>query len=295
MQPLGLRPDVQGKVRDVYRLDGRLLLVATDRISAFDVVLPDTIPHKGEVLTKLSLFWFDLLSDLVENHLVSADVADLPAEFAGEADRLRGRFMLVREARVFPVECIVRGYLAGSAWSEYQRSGTVGGRPLPEGLRKSERLAQPLFTPTTKARAGEHDEAISVEQMALLIGADVAAELEERSLAVYSAAHDHALGRGIIIADTKLEFGLVDGRITLVDEVLTPDSSRFWPIEGYEPGRGQPSLDKQLVRDWLAESGWNLDPPAPHLPREVIEATSEAYVTAYEMMTGHAFEPERSA
>lgn len=295
MQPLGLRPDIQGKVRDAYRLDGRLLLVATDRISAFDVVLPDTIPFKGEVLTKLSLHWFDLLSGVVENHLISAEAADLPAEFAADADRLRGRFMLVREAEVFPVECIVRGYLAGSAWSEYQRSATVGGRPLPAGLRDSERLARPVFTPTTKARAGEHDESISFEQMASLIGAEAAAELEERSRAVYSAAHGHALERGVIIADTKLEFGLVGGRIILVDEVLTPDSSRFWPAAAYRPGHRQPSLDKQLVRDWLAASGWDLAPPAPRLPREVVEATSEAYITAYEMITGRRFEPEGSA
>ncbi|HET6498698.1 MAG TPA: phosphoribosylaminoimidazolesuccinocarboxamide synthase [Coriobacteriia bacterium] len=295
MQPLGLRPDIRGKVRDVYRLDGRLLLVATDRVSAFDVVLPDVIPFKGEVLTKLSLYWFDLLFDVVENHLISAEAADLPAEFAGDADRLRGRFMLVREARVFPVECIVRGYLAGGAWSEYQRSATVSDHPLPAGLRESERLERPLFTPTTKARAGEHDEGISLGQMASLIGADTAAELEDRSVAVYSAAHDHALERGVIIADTKLEFGLVDGRVTLVDEVLTPDSSRFWPAAAYRAGRRQPSLDKQLVRDWLADSGWDLTPPAPRLPREVIEATSAAYITAYEMITGRRFEPEGSA
>lgn len=295
MHPLGLVPDIQGKVRDVYRLDGRLLLVATDRISAFDVVLPDTIPFKGEVLTKLSLYWFDLLSGVVENHLLSAEAVDLPAEFAGDADRLRGRFMLVREAEVFPVECIVRGYLAGSAWSEYQQSGTVGGSVLPAGLRDAERLAQPLFTPTTKARAGEHDQSISFEQMASLIGADTAAELKDRSAAVYSAAHDHALERGVIIADTKLEFGLVDGRITLIDEVLTPDSSRFWPAAAHRPGCRPPSLDKQIVRDWLAESGWDLAPPAPHLPREVIEETSRAYIEAYEMITGRRFEPEGSS
>ncbi|MDY0087603.1 MAG: phosphoribosylaminoimidazolesuccinocarboxamide synthase [Coriobacteriia bacterium] len=292
MQPQGLRPDAQGKVRDLYDLGDRLLLVASDRISAFDVVLPDLIPHKGEVLTKLSLFWFDLLEDVVDNHLISADVADLPPEFAGHADFLRGRFMLVHKAEVFPVECIVRGYLAGSGWKEYQRSATVCGIALPGGLRESERLDAPLFTPSTKAEAGAHDENISFEQMTKIVGADAADRLRALSLGVYSAARDHAEKKGIIIADTKFEFGRVRGRVTLVDEVLTPDSSRFWPAEMYEPAHGQPSFDKQYVRDWLEDRGWDKTSPPPRLPAEVIEATSAKYIQAYELITGRRFQPE---
>ncbi|TLM77146.1 MAG: phosphoribosylaminoimidazolesuccinocarboxamide synthase [Actinobacteria bacterium] len=289
---MDLTPDAQGKVRDLYDLGDRLLMVASDRLSAFDVVLPDPIPHKGEVLTKLSLFWFDLLADVVPNHLISADVADLPAEFAPHADYLRGRSMIVRKAAVFPVECIVRGYLAGSGWKEYRESGTVCGIPLPTGLRESDRLDEPLFTPSTKAELGEHDENISFERAAEIVGAEYAVELRDKAVAVYSAAREHAAARGIIIADTKFEFGLVDGAVTLIDEVLTPDSSRFWPVDEYEPGRGQASFDKQYVRDWLEGSGWDKRPPAPALPADVIEGTSRRYIEAYELITGREFVPE---
>jgi phosphoribosylaminoimidazole-succinocarboxamide synthase len=290
-----LTPDSQGKVRDLFDLGDRLLLVASDRLSAFDVVLDDPIPFKGEVLTKLSLFWFELLSGVVENHLISADVADLPEQFAPHADYLAGRFMLVKKATVFPVECIVRGYLAGSGLKEYQRAGTVCGIPLPAGLVESSRLDQPLFTPSTKAEIGDHDENISFERAAELIGDGPAAELRDKSLAVYSAARDHAASRGIIIADTKFEFGTIDGKITLVDEVLTPDSSRFWPADTYEPGRSQPSFDKQFVRDWLEASGWDKTPPPPKLPGDVLEATSAKYIQAYELITGRTFIPEGKA
>ncbi len=288
-----LRPDSRGKVRDLYDLDDRLLLVASDRISAFDVVLPEPIPHKGEVLTKLSLFWFDKLADVCGNHLLSTDVADLPDQFAPHADLLCGRFMLVSKAEMFPVECIVRGYLAGSGWSEYKKQGTVCGQRLPDGLLESSKLEQPIFTPSTKATEG-HDINISVDEMRALVP-DYADELVEKSIAVYSAAREHAAGRGIIIADTKFEFGLVDGEVTLADEVLTPDSSRFWPADTYSPGAGQPSFDKQYVRDWLESTGWDKTPPPPSLPADVIEATSAKYIQAYEMITGQAFSPEGGA
>jgi len=285
-------PDSQGKVRDLYDLGDRLLLVASDRISAFDVVLPDPIPYKGEILTKLSLFWFELLGDVVPNHLLSADVADLPDEFMPMADYLRGRFMLVKKAQVFPIECIVRGYLAGSGWAEYQRLGTVCGIPLAAGLVESDKLPEPIFTPSTKAEIGLHDENIDFERMAAIIGREAALELRNKSLAVYSAARDHAASCGIIIADTKFEFGVIDGRVTLVDEVLTPDSSRFWPAWSYKPGGGQPSFDKQFVRDWLIESGWDRNPPAPALPEDIVKETSRMYIEAYELITGRTFVPE---
>jgi phosphoribosylaminoimidazole-succinocarboxamide synthase len=292
-EPLGLRPDSQGKVRDIYDLGDRLLLVASDRLSAFDVVMDDAIPFKGEVLTKLSLYWFDLLAGVVPNHLLSADVADLPDAFAPHADYLAGRFMLVRKANVFPVECIVRGYLAGSGWAEYRAHGTVCGTHLPAGLVESSRLPQPMFTPSTKAELGTHDENIPVKRMFEIVGEEHGAQLQELSVAVYSAARDHAAVRGIIIADTKFEFGLIDGAVTLVDEVLTPDSSRFWPADSFEPGHGQPSFDKQYVRDWLEASGWDKTPPPPALPAEVVAKTSEKYIKAYELITGRAFVPER--
>ena len=292
MPQLSPTPDSQGKVRDLYDLGDRLLLVASDRLSAFDVVLPDPVPFKGEVLTKLSLFWFELLGDVVPNHFLSADVADLPAEFAPQAEYLRGRFMLVKKAQVFPIECIVRGYLAGSGWAEYQQAGTVCGIPLPDGLVESDRLPEPIFTPSTKAEIGLHDENVSFERTVEIVGAEAAEELREKSLAIYSAARDHAASRGVIIADTKFEFGLIDGRITLVDEVLTPDSSRFWPAASYHPGAGQPSFDKQFVRDWLLASGWDKNPPAPVLPADIIEKTSAMYIQAYELITGRTFVPE---
>lgn len=287
-----LHPDSQGKVRDLYDLGDKLLLVASDRISAFDFVLPDLIPYKGEVLTKLSLFWFELLGDVVPNHLLSTDVADLPERFARHEDWLRGRFMLVKKAKVYPVECIVRGYLAGSGLKEYQRQGTVCGIALPEGLVNSSRLDAPIFTPSTKAEIGDHDENISFERMADIVGPDAAAGLRDTSIAVYSRAREHAATRGIIIADTKFEFGDVNGEMTLIDEVLTPDSSRFWPADEYAPGRNQASFDKQYVRDWLESTGWDKTPPPPALPRDVVEATSAKYIQAYELITGRTFEPE---
>jgi len=290
--PAGLTPDSQGKVRDLYDLGDRLLLVASDRISAFDVVLPDPIPYKGEVLTKLSLFWFEQLASVVDNHLLSVDVADLPERFKPYADALRGRFMLVKKAQVFPVECIVRGYLAGSGWAEYQRNGTVCGQMLPPGLVESDRLAEPIFTPSTKAEIGTHDENIPVSRMYEIVGEETGRSLFETSVAVYVAARDYAADRGIVIADTKFEFGTVDGNLTLVDEVLTPDSSRFWPADRYEPGKSQPSFDKQFVRDWLSESGWDKEPPAPRMPADVVEKTSQKYIQAYELLTGRRFEPE---
>ena len=292
MQPLVPKPTSQGKVRDLYDLGDKLLLVASDRLSAFDVVLPEPIPFKGEVLTKLSLFWFELLADVVPNHLLSADVADLPEQFAPMAEYLAGRFMLVKKATVFPVECIVRGYLAGSGLKEYNREGTVCGIPLPAGLVESSKLPEPIFTPSTKAEIGLHDENISFARAAEIIGVEAATTLRDKSLAVYSAARDHAAARGIIIADTKFEFGTVDGVVTLVDEVLTPDSSRFWPADNYAPGASQPSFDKQPVRDWLEASGWDKTPPPPALPADVVAATSARYIQAYELITGRTFQPE---
>ena len=292
MEPIELKPSAQGKVRDIYDLGKALLIVATDRLSAFDVVLPDPIPYKGEVLTKLSLFWFELLADVAPNHLLTAESCDLPESLEQYEEALRGRFMIVKKAEVFPVECIVRGYLAGSGWKEYREHGTVCGQKLPEGLMESSQLPEPIFTPSTKAAVGDHDENITFEQMVEIVGADNAARLRDASLALYGAARDHAAGRGIIIADTKFEFGMVDGEITLIDEVLTPDSSRFWPADEYRPGGAQPSYDKQFVRDWLEASGWDKQPPAPGLPEDVITMTAEKYIEAYEAITGEPFMPE---
>ncbi len=288
MAGIDIKPDAQGKVRDLYDLGDKLLLVATDRISAFDFILPDEIPHKGEVLTRISCFWFELLDGVVENHLVSTDVADLPEQFQPYADYLRGRFMLVRKADMFPVECIVRGYLAGSGLKEYQREGTVCGIQLPEGLVNSSKLPEPIFTPSTKAEIGDHDENISFERCVQIIGEQDASALRDLSLAVYTKARDHAADRGIIIADTKFEFGRLDGRIILADEVLTPDSSRFWPGDEYEPGRDQPSFDKQFVRDWLT-ANWDKTGTPPHLPQDIIDRTSQKYIQAYEKITGRTF------
>ena len=285
MAGVPITPDAQGKVRDLYDLGDKLLLVATDRISAFDYVLPDEIPHKGAVLTQLSKFWFELLNGVVENHLLSTDVADLPEQFQPYADYLRGRFMLVKKADMFPVECIVRGYLAGSGLKEYQREGTVCGIELPEGLQSSSKLPAPIFTPSTKADLGGHDENISFERCTELVGAADAEALRDLSLAVYTKAADYARERGIIIADTKFEFGRIDGRIVLADEVLTPDSSRFWPGSSYAPGADQPSFDKQYVRDWLT-AHWDKQGEPPRLPQDVIQKTSEKYLQAYELITG---------
>ena len=289
MTGIDIKPDAQGKVRDLYDLGDRLLLVATDRISAFDYILEDEIPYKGQVLTQLSCFWFELLGGVVDNHLISADVADLPEEFQPYADYLRGRFMLVKKADMFPVECIVRGYLAGSGLKEYQREGTVCGIELPEGLVNSSKLPEPIFTPSTKAEIGDHDENISFERCAELIGEADAAALRDLAVRVYQTAADHAAERGVIIADTKFEFGVVDGAIILADEVLTPDSSRFWPGGTYEEGADQPSFDKQFVRDWLT-ANWDKTGNPPRLPQEIIDATSEKYIQAYEIITGRTFE-----
>ena len=285
MAGIDIAPDAQGKVRDLYDLGDQLLLVATDRISAFDYVLEDEIPHKGAVLTQLSKFWFELLDGVVENHLVSTDTSDLPERFKPYSDYLRGRFMLVRKAEMFPVECIVRGYLAGSGLKEYQREGTVCGIELPEGLQSSSKLPAPIFTPSTKADLGGHDENISFERCTELVGAADAEALRDLSLAVYTKAADYARERGIIIADTKFEFGRIDGRIVLADEVLTPDSSRFWPGSSYAPGADQPSFDKQYVRDWLT-AHWDKQGEPPRLPQDVIQKTSEKYLQAYELITG---------
>lgn len=290
MTRIDIKPDAQGKVRDLYDLGDRLLLVATDRISAFDYILEDQIPHKGAVLTQLSCFWFELLGDVVENHLISADVADLPERFMPYADYLRGRFMLVKKADMFPLECIVRGYLAGSGLKEYQKQGTVCGVSLPAGLVNSSKLPEPIYTPSTKAAIGDHDENISFEQTVDLIGKEDATQVRDLAIAVYSKARDHAAKQGIIIADTKFEFGRLDGKIILADEVLTPDSSRFWPGDAYEEGKDQPSFDKQFVRDWL-NAHWDRTGNPPRLPQDVIEKTSEKYVQAYEKITGRKFVP----
>jgi phosphoribosylaminoimidazole-succinocarboxamide synthase len=275
-----------GKVRDVYQLGAdHLLFVATDRISAFDFVLATGIPNKGRVLTQISLFWFDFLKDLVPNHLVTADVSRFPAEVQKYSSQLRGRSMMVRRAEMFPVECVVRGYLSGSGWKEYKATGSVCGIKLPSGLRESEQLPEPIFTPATKATTG-HDENISFEQMSKLVEPEDARQLRELSLAIYNKAANYARQKGIIIADTKFEFGRTAAGITLADEVLTPDSSRFWPADKYEPGMSQQSFDKQYVRDYLEEIHWNKQPPAPALPAEVARRTSEKYVESYRRLTG---------
>jgi phosphoribosylaminoimidazole-succinocarboxamide synthase len=275
-----------GKVRDVYRCDNEhLLFVATDRISAFDYVLATGIPRKGKVLTQLSLFWFDFLKDLVPNHLVTADVDQYPCHLGPYKDVLRGRSMVVVMADMFPVECVVRGYLSGSGWKEYQKTGAVCGIELPKGLKESDKLPEPIFTPATKATTG-HDENISFHEMVKIVGAELGTQLRDLSLKVYTTAANYALSRGIIIADTKFEFGRTGRGITLADEVLTPDSSRFWPADKYQPGKGQESFDKQYVRDYLEQVRWNKQPPAPSLPDEVAEHTSEKYVQAYRQLTG---------
>lgn len=289
MSGIDIKPDAQGKVRDIYDLGDKLLMVATDRISAFDYILEDEIPHKGAVLTQISLFWLEQLKDVIGNHLISADVADLPEQFKPYADYLRGRFMLVKKAEMFPVECIVRGYLAGSGLKEYQKQGTVCGIQLPEGLVNSSKLPEPIFTPSTKAEIGDHDENISFERCAEVLGEDAATQLRDLAIKVYSVARDHAAENGIIIADTKFEFGVIDGQIILADEVLTPDSSRFWPGDAYEPGRDQASFDKQYVRDWL-NANWDRQGNPPHLPQEVIERTSQKYIAAYEKISGKKLE-----
>ncbi len=276
-----------GKVRDVYQLDDeRLLFVATDRISAFDYVLATGIPHKGRVLSQISLFWFAFLCDIVPNHVITADVDRYPQTLQKYADQLRGRSMIVQRAEMFPVECVVRGYLSGSAWKEYQATGKVCGIDLPAGLRESEAFPEPIFTPATKAVTG-HDENISFARMCEILGTETSSHLRDISLRIYKKAAAYARQRGIIVADTKFEFGRTPQGITLADEVLTPDSSRFWPADKYAPGRGQESYDKQYVRDYLEEIRWNKQPPAPALPEEVARRTSEKYLDAYFQITGH--------
>jgi len=281
-----LKLHASGKVRDVYSVsDEALLFVASDRISAFDYILATGIPHKGRVLNQISLFWFDFLADVVPNHLLTADVDKYPAEVRKYADQLRGRSMLVRRAEMFPVECVVRGYISGSAWKEYKATGKVCGITLPTGLKESDAFPEPIFTPSTKATTG-HDENISFDQTCDLVGVETASHLRDLTLRVYKKAAAYARERGIIIADTKFEFGRTANGITLADEVLTPDSSRFWPAETYEPGRPQDSYDKQYVRDYLEEIHWNKQPPAPALPPEVARRTSEKYLEAYFQLTG---------
>ena len=294
MAGIDITPDAQGKVRDLYDLGDKLLLVATDRISAFDYILEDEIPYKGQVLTQLSKFWFELLDGVVENHLISTDVADLPDEFQPYADYLRGRFMLVKKADMFPAECIVRGYITGSGWASYQENGTVCGIKLPEGLVESDKLPEPIYTPSTKAEIGLHDENISFEESVKVLekiypgkGADYAAQIKDKTIALYKKCAEYALSKGIIIADTKFEFGLDEnGNVVLGDEMLTPDSSRFWPLEGYEAGKGQPSFDKQFVRDWLKANPDN----DLLLPDEVVEKTVAKYKEAFELLTGKPFQ-----
>lgn len=290
MAQIDIRPDAQGKVRDLYDLGDRLLLVASDRISAFDYILEDEIPYKGQVLTQISCFWFELLADVVDSHLISVDVADLPEEFQPYADYLRGRFMLVKKANMFPVECIVRGYLTGSGLKSYQADGTVCGIKLPDGLVNSSKLPEAIFTPSTKAEIGDHDENISYERCAQIIGEEDAAAIRDLSLRVYNKAAEHAASQGIIIADTKFEFGVVDGTIILADEVLTPDSSRFWAVDTYAEGEEQPSFDKQYVRNWL-NANWDRTGNPPRLPQDVIDQTSQKYIQAYEIITGRKFVP----
>lgn len=288
MAGIDIKPDAQGKVRDLYDLGDSLLLVASDRISAFDYILEDEIPYKGQVLTQLSCFWFDLLADVVDNHLISAHVDDLPERFKPYADYLAGRFMLVKKAEMFPVECIVRGYLTGSGLKDYQATGSVCGIDLPEGLVNSSRLPEAIFTPSTKAEIGDHDENISFARCEALVGEHDAAALRDLTLAIYNRAAEHARERGIIIADTKFEFGVVDGSIILGDEVLTPDSSRFWSADTYVLGEEQPSFDKQFVRNWL-NAHWDRTGNPPRLPEDIIKKTSEKYIQAYERITGMPF------
>ena len=279
----------RGKVRDVYQVDeSSLLIVATDRVSAFDCVIPTPIERKGEVLTALSKFWFAKLGHIVPHHLISTDIAEMPAVVGNHANELRGRSMLVRKTDVFPVECVVRGYITGSGWKDYKKIGEVCGHKLPSGLRESEQLAEPIFTPATKAETG-HDENISETQMAEIVGPEVTAQLRDVSLNLYKQAASYARERGIIIADTKFEFGRDrEGQVLLIDEVLTPDSSRFWPAGAYEVGRGQASFDKQYVRDYLETLEWNKQPPAPELPAEIAKATTARYLEAYQLLTGES-------
>lgn len=276
----------RGKVRDIYDLGDRILIVATDRISAFDVVMPNPIPDKGRVLTQLSKFWFDLTREIVSNHVISTEVNDFPEDCRPYREVLRNRSMLVIKTDPLPVECVVRGYLSGSGWQEYQETGKVCGIPLPKGLVESSKLEEPIFTPATKAEMGLHDENISFEKVVKVVGGDLAEQLKSLSLVIYKKARDFAEQRGILIADTKMEFGMRDGKLLLIDELLTPDSSRFWPKDDYRAGGPQKSFDKQFLRDYLLSIRWNKTPPAPELPKEVIQKTREKYLEAYERLVG---------
>lgn len=276
----------RGKVRDIYNVDEKtLLIVTTDRMSAFDVIMNEPIPYKGVILNQITLFWMEKFKHIIPNHLVESDVNRFPAELAPWKDELEGRSVLVRKASPLPVECIVRGYITGSGWKDYQATGSLCGYALPANLRESDKLEPAIFTPSTKAELGQHDENISVARAAQLLGEDLARQVEETSLAIYEAGRMYAAGRGIIVADTKFEFGMIDGKLHLIDEVLTPDSSRFWPADQYKPGQGQPSFDKQYLRDWLKKQPWNMQPPPPPLPEEVITATANKYKEAYEILT----------
>ena len=276
----------RGKVRDIYDLGDRLLIVATDRMSAFDVVMPNPIPDKGRILTQLSKFWFDLTKEIVSNHVISTKVEDYPKDCQPYQEMLRGRSMLVMKTEVLPIECVVRGYLSGSGWVEYQKTGEICGVHLPKGLVESSKLEEPIFTPATKAEMGLHDENIPFEKVEKTIGRDLAKKLKSFSLAVYKKARDFAEQRGILIADTKMEFGMKDGKLILIDELLTPDSSRFWPKDEYQPGGPQKSFDKQFLRDYLLSIRWDKSPPAPQLPDEIVQKTREKYLEAYERLVG---------
>ena len=280
----------RGKVRDIYDQGDSLLIVATDRISAFDVILPNPVPDKGKVLTQISLYWYDKMADITPNHLISAKVDDYPENLKPYRDQLEGRSMLVKKCEPLAIEAIVRGYITGSGWKDYQKTGAVCGHKLPQGLLESARLDEPIFTPSTKADLGAHDENIDLAKAAELLGADLAKQVAERSIAIYSRAREMAKDAGIIIADTKFEFGLYNGELLLIDEVLTPDSSRFWPADEYEPGRGQNSFDKQYVRNYLEEIGFAKKPPAPELPEKVIMGTRQRYIEALERLSGKGLE-----
>ncbi len=277
----------RGKVRDIYELSPEsLLIVTTDRISAYDVIMPDPIPQKGVILNQITLFWMDMFKDMIPNHLLATDVADFPADLAPYADMLQGRAVVAKKARPLPIECIVRGFITGSGLADYKATGTVSGHALPAGLVEADILPEPLFTPSTKAELGAHDENITLAKAKDMLGKELCDKVEAVSLAMYAKARDYARARGIVIADTKFEFGLTDDGLILIDEVLTPDSSRFWPAEGYAPGKAQPSFDKQYLRDWLTSVGFDRQPPAPRLPEAVVARTREKYLAAYEVLTG---------
>ena len=278
----------KGKVRDVYDLNDKILIVATDRISCFDFILPTPIPDKGEILTSISLFWFSFLGNIVENHIISTDIESLPSEVSNYRDKLHKRFMIAKKCDVIPFECVVRGYLSGSGWKEYKKSGSICGIKLPEGLEESSKLPEPIFTPATKAEVG-HDENVTFEYMQDNIGKDLAQKIKDVSISIYKKSSAYAESKGIIIADTKFEFGKLKNKIILIDEVLTPDSSRFWPKDEYSSGKPQSSFDKQFVRDYLEFSGWNKTPPAPQLPQEVVRKTQEKYIQVFRILTGKDF------